>query len=56
LALQVQNFFFRSVSVIILNKKLLISARGSGGAESAAGSSSWVQGRVPEAKAFLGFT
>jgi len=32
LALQVQNCFFRSISVIILNEILLISARGTEGA------------------------
>jgi len=32
IGVQVQNCFFRSMSVIISNKILLISARGSGGA------------------------
>jgi len=53
LALQVQNCFFRSISVIISNKIAYFSK---GVWESAASYPSGVRGGAPEAKAFLGFT
>jgi len=49
-----QNCFFCSISVIISNKVLFISVRGSGEALQAL--SSGVRGGFPEAKAFLDFT